>query len=86
MRKLLALVTTLAMLLAAASPAFANHEHVLTTPGTTVQDIASGQTEKCADEPGGHKFHEYVHIGTPGTFAFAQGDQVVVDKTENATC
>ncbi len=80
------LLVTVVMVAMTALPAFANHEHFLTTPGTTVQDIASGQTEKCSSAPGGHKFHENVHVGKPGTFAFGQGGQVTVDKSKKATC
>lgn len=29
--------------------------------------IAHGQTSKEADEPGGHKFHDNVHTGRPGS-------------------
>jgi len=64
----------------------ADHAHDLVTPGTTVHDIGAGQTQKCATDPGGHQFHVNVHTGVPGTFAFAQGGQVMVMKTENATC
>lgn len=32
------------------------------------------------------QFHNCVHFGTPGTFAFAQGGQVHVIKTEDASC
>lgn len=64
----------------------ADHSHNLITPGTTVVDLAAGQTAICASEPGGHRFHWNVHLGTPGTFAFAQGGQVSVVKTETATC
>ena len=50
-------------------------------------DIANGQTEKCASDPGGHKFHVNVHIGVPGTSGFAQpNNPVSIIKTENATC
>lgn len=66
--------------------AAADHSHDLVTPGTTVVDIGSGQTAKCATDPGGHQFHRNVHLGVPGTFAFAQGGQVSVMKTESATC
>ena len=70
-----------------AGTALADHDHDLLTPGTTVVDIANGQTEKCPGDPGGHKFHGNVHTGTPGTFAFAQPkNPVSVIKTENATC
>ena len=55
-----------AAMMALAGPAFADHDHNLTTPGTTVVDIANGQTEKCAVDPGGHKWHENVHIGQAG--------------------
>jgi hypothetical protein len=65
----------------------ANHDHNLITPGTTVVDIANGQTEKCATDPGGHQFHTHVHLGMPGIFAFAQpNNPVSIVKTESATC
>jgi hypothetical protein len=72
--------------LGTAGIAAADHAHDLVTPGTTVHDIGAGQTQKCATDPGGHQFHVNVHTGVPGTFAFAQGGQVTVMKTENATC
>lgn len=72
--------------LAAVGMVAANHAHNLVTPGTTVVDIGSGQTSACGTEPGGHQFHWNVHLGVPGTFAFAQGGQISVVKTENATC
>jgi hypothetical protein len=73
-------------MMALSGPAFADHAHDLITPGTTVVDIGSGQTEKCATEPGGHQFHNRVHFGTPGTYAFTQGDNVSVIRTEPITC
>jgi hypothetical protein len=88
MKRIILLVTValvMAAMLALASPAFADHAHNLITPGTTVENIGSGQTEKGCGEPGYHKFHENVHIGTPGTFAFPQSGNVSVVKTENAT-
>ena len=75
-----------AAMMALAGPAFANHDHNLTTPGTTVVDIANGQTEKCAGEPGGHKFHENVHVGQAGKAFANPNNPVSVDKTESATC
>ena len=70
-----------------ASTALADHDHNLETPGTTVVDIGNGQTEKCAGEPGGHKFHAHMHAGKPGTFAFERpNNPVKVVKTESATC
>jgi hypothetical protein len=89
MRRVIMLVTVavvMAVMMALAGPAFANHDHNLYTPGTTVVDVANGQTEKCASEPGGHKFHENVHVGQPGDEAFDNPNPVSVDKTENATC
>jgi hypothetical protein len=90
MRRIILLVTVaavIAAMMALAGPAFADHDHNLTTPGTTVEDVADGQTEKCASEPGGHKFHENVHVGQPGDEAFAnENNPVSVDKTEDATC
>jgi len=29
--------------------------------------IAQGQTSKSTEDPGGHKFHDNVHIGQPGS-------------------
>jgi hypothetical protein len=86
MRALLLALLVVAALLAAAPSALADHDHDLITPGTTVEDIGNGQTEKCASDPGGHQFHIHVHTGTPGTFAFGQGGQVTIVKTDNATC
>lgn len=54
-----------------AEPSLAAHEHWLNTPGTCVEDIATGQTSKDPSEPGGHQFHEQVHLGQPGAAAFA---------------
>ena len=89
MRKtlIIAVVAGLA-LLGTISAVSADHDHNLTFDGATlVEDFANGQTEKCASEPGGHKLHENMHIGTPGTFAFAQPNNPLgIIKTENATC
>jgi hypothetical protein len=65
---LAALVTALAL----AAPALASHQHWIKTPAGCKEDVAQGQTRKEEGEPGGHKFHENVHTGTPGTHAFAQ--------------
>ena len=87
---LVTVALVMAAMMALANPAFADHAHKLITPGTTVYDIGSGQTEKGCGEPGYHKFHENVHKGTPGDpatpgeFAFGQGGKVSVVKTENA--
>ncbi len=51
------------------SPAAASHEHYLVTPGTCVEDIASGQTSQGPSEGGFHQFHDNVHMGTPGMYA-----------------
>lgn len=66
--------------MATASTALATHDLWLQTPATCVEDRARGQTEKGPGEGGYHKFHENVHLGTPGTFALAQGGQVTVGK------
>lgn len=62
--------------------AFAAHDHFLSTPGTCVIDIAGGQTSIGDSGHGGyHKFHDHVHLGAPGTFAFQQAQNpVAVDK------
>ena len=89
MRRLMVLVVVaavMATMVALAGPASANHDHNLTTPGTTVVDIANDQTEKCASDPGGHKFHENVHVGQAGDAFANPNNPVSVAKTEDATC
>ena len=88
MKKLFAtIVLSLTLMTAMAGTALANHDHDLITPGTTVVDIADGNTENCTGEPAYHVFHVKVHTGTPGTFAFTQpNNPVEVVKTENASC
>jgi hypothetical protein len=87
MRKLItSLAAAVLLTISIAGGALANHSHDLITPGTTVVDIGSGQTARCASEPGGHAFHEHMHLGIPGTFAFGQAGQVTVVKTETASC
>ncbi|MDP9357861.1 MAG: hypothetical protein M3Q71_24340 [Chloroflexota bacterium] len=58
------------------SAALAAHDHYLVTPGTCVEDIASGQTSQTSGG-GGHQFHDNVHLGTPGMEAFANPDNPV---------
>lgn len=65
--------------LAMAGLALANHSHDLVTPGTTVEDIARGNTWRCPGEPAGHAFHEHVHLyvfGKPAGTGVAQTDRV----------
>ena len=83
---LFTVVAVMAATMALAGPAFADHEHYLVTPGITVEDIGSGQTEKCSDEPGGHKFHENMHVGQAGEAFDNPKNPVSVGKSENATC
>ena len=59
------------LIVGTADRSLASHEHWLDTPGTCVADIASGQTAQGPGEGGYHQFHENVHLGTPGTEAFA---------------
>lgn len=67
--------------IAFSAPAFASHEHYLSTPGTCVEDVASGQTAKGEGEGGYHKFHDNVHKGQPGMVAFGNpNNPVSVDK------
>ncbi len=83
---LFTVTVVMAAMLALAGPALADHQHYLVTPGTTVEDIGRGQTEKCSDEPGGHKFHENMHVGQPGQAFANEANPVSVGKSENATC
>ncbi|MDP9382366.1 MAG: hypothetical protein M3Q29_19960 [Chloroflexota bacterium] len=70
-----------ALSIAIAAPASAAHEHYLVTPGTCVEDIASGQTSKEPGEGGYHQFHDNVHKGQPGNVAFNNpNNRVSVDK------
>ena len=52
------------------APVAAGHDHYLTTPGTCVEDIGQGQTAQTSGG-GAHRFHDNIHLGQPGTVAFA---------------
>ena len=84
MRRIILLFAVAAIMVASvafSAPAFASHEHYLATPGTCVEDVAGGQTEKAEGEGGYHKFHDNVHKGQPGMEAFANpNNPVSVDK------
>jgi len=84
---IVAVVATLT-LIGSLSVVSADHDHNLTFDGATlVEDFANGQTEKCPSDPGGHKLHAKMHIGKPGTLAFAQPNNPIgIIKTEDATC
>ena len=88
MRRILCVTALAAILMVSTGgAALANHDHNLITPGTTVVDIGNGQTEKCASDPGGHQYHEHVHLGVAGVTAFANpNNPVSVIKTESASC
>ncbi len=67
--------------IAVAAPATASHDHYLLTPGTCIEDVAHGQTDKGAGEGGYHQFHDNVHKGQPGTEALANPSNLVaIDK------
>lgn len=71
-RGILATIAAAAGLSLGAAPAAADHAHFIYQPGNgnhaaTCRYIAAGQTDKAADEPGGHAFHEHVHTGQPGS-------------------
>jgi hypothetical protein len=86
-RLIMAFALALTFGLSISGSVFADHDHNLITPGTTVVDIGDGQTEKCASDPGGHMYHDHVHFGRPGTFAFQNpNNPLSLIKTENATC
>lgn len=68
-RKLALIGGTAAMLLATAVPAMAHHPHIITTPGTCVDRAGAGFGT--GEEHDHTSFHERLHMGTPGTFAFA---------------
>lgn len=66
-----------------AGPASATHAHHIDTPGTCAdrngQGFGTGQehSDNSAD-PGDTTFHERIHKGTPGLFAFEQSSNPVV--------
>ena len=71
--------------------ASASHDHFIYQPGhgnhpATCRWIAAGQTNKAADDPGGHKFHAHVHTGQPGSDAhgtdFDRGATVTAPSNE----
>ena len=57
--------------LGSAGSAWADHEHFVVREDrdgdTHCRYVAHGQTSKTADEGGGHKFHDNVHKGQPGS-------------------
>ncbi len=65
-----------------AGTAAASHPHHIDTPGSCVDRNGSGfgtgqeHSDNTAD-PGDTTFHERFHKGTPGTFAFTQGNNPV---------
>lgn len=74
------LMASLVLMAALATPAFGAHGHFLETPGTTVDDIASGQTAIAEEDHGGyHRFHLNVHIGKAGA-ALNERTPVTVGK------
>jgi hypothetical protein len=86
-RRAAALAISGAAILALDGTAMADHSHDLITPGTTVVDVARGQTGK-ATGPGCHRFHENVHLGAADSDGFlGHGhSRVRVVKTESGTC
>ncbi len=65
-----------AMLALSAMPAFAEHPHLIDTPGTCVDRAGKGfGTGESHDDFTG--FHNRVHMGTPGTHAFVQPNNPV---------
>lgn len=76
------------LLLGAAGTAGADHGHFVLKEkkdGTTeCRYVAHGQTSKGADEPGGHKFHDNVHNGQPGSDD--KGNDVDKSANEDERC
>jgi hypothetical protein len=71
-----------------AGPAGATHAHYVVREDrnaeTNCQYVASGQTEKSPDEGGGHRFHENVHLGQPGSDE--KGTDVDKEEVEGDRC
>lgn len=78
MARRLLFVTLVATALLVALPlaAYGGHPHWLQTPGTCVEDLGSGQTSQTSGG-GFHRFHNNVHLGQPGTSAFANENNPV---------
>lgn len=55
-------------------PAMAGHVHYVLTPNGDCHVVASGQTSIAEDDPGGHKFHDNVHLGATGEAGTAGDD------------
>ena len=86
MRRIVLVFAVAAMMAASmafSASAFAAHEHYLLTPGTCVEDVASGQTSISDKSHGGyHRFHDNVHKGQPRMVAVEkENNPVYVDKT-----
>ena len=64
---------------AVATPASAEHSHVILTPGTCVDrgGVGFGTGQDHDSDPTAPTFHSRVHKGTPGLFAFEQTDDRV---------
>lgn len=81
-RFFVAAAITVSAIGAVASPAAATHAHHIDTPGACVdrngQGFGTGQphSDNSAD-PGDTTFHERIHKGTPGTFAFERDNNPV---------
>lgn len=67
--------------------AIASHSHNLETPGTTVVDVARGQTSKSSG-PACHRFHDNVHLGAADSGGYLGNGHspVRIYKTETGSC
>lgn len=85
---LVAALVSAALALGSLGAAHAEHAHWLQTPGTCLEDLGSGQTSIADTEHGGyHQFHLNVHLGVPGTHAFANPQNPVsVGKVVTVPC
>jgi hypothetical protein len=73
------MLLTCAIGLISSTSAFAAHEHYIVTPGTTVCDVAKGQTSIDDSDNGGyHKFHENVYMPAIGSGSIANGQTTKV--------
>ncbi len=72
LRKTVAALTLIGgIVVGTAGTAAAEHGHFVlredSSGETHCRYIAHGQTSKSDDDPGGHKFHDNVHAGQPGS-------------------
>lgn len=70
-------LSTMALIVVLAVPAFAGHDHFVETPNGNCHQVAEGQTSIDKDDRGGHKFHDNVHKGAADGGVLGHGNSRV---------